>query len=87
MGNILKMKSAAWGGLALMVVWLVYSFFVHSPWWGYISVFFAFMMVFCHLAALYVEKISSAASRKLDLLSFVMGVHFIVAIIIEAFFV
>lgn len=86
MRNLLKTKAAAWGGLVLILVWLVYLAFVQMPWWNFISVFFAFMMVFCHLAALYLNNTSNAASRKLDLIALIMGILFIVAIIVEAVF-
>ncbi len=54
MRSILKMKSVAWGALVLVVVWLGFIIGTPAPWWTYTSVFFVFMMVFCHLAALYI---------------------------------
>lgn len=86
MKNLLKTKAAAWGELVLIVIWLVWMVSRHMQWWYFISVFFAFMMAFCHLAALYLYKTSSSASKKLDLVALVMGVLFIVAIIVEAVF-
>lgn len=81
MGNVLKMRVAAWGALVLIVMWLVFQLNTPEPWWSYISIFFAFMMTFCHLAALYVWKISKAASRKLDVVALVMGVLFVISLI------
>ena len=82
MGRLLNSKPAAWGGLILIVIWLIFTLKTDEPWWGYLGIFFAFMMVFCHIASLYLERMSQAASRKLDLIAFICGVLFIVAIIV-----
>lgn len=85
MYSILKMKGVAWGALVLIVVWLVLVLKTPALWWCYIAPFFAFMMVFCHLAALYLNKVSNVASRKLDLIALIMGVLSIIAVIVVAF--
>ena len=82
MRSILKMKSVAWGALVLVVEWLGFIIGTPAPWWTYTSVFFAFMMVFCHLAALYIYKVSPRASRKLDVIAMIMGILFMVALIV-----
>ncbi|HBY15938.1 MULTISPECIES: hypothetical protein [Bacteroidales] len=82
MRSILKMKSVAWGALVLVVVWLGFIIGTPAPWWTYTSVFFVFMMVFCHLAALYIYKVSPRASRKLDVIAMIMGILFMVALIV-----
>ena len=86
MNNIIKTKWVSWLLLVIVVTWLVSKFFVQTPWWSYISVFFAFMFAFCHLAALYLDKVNKAASRRLDLIALVLGLLFVVAVIVEAIF-
>ena len=79
MRSILKMKSVAWGALVLVVVWLGFIIGTPAPWWTYTSVFFVFI---CHLAALYIYKVSPRASRKLDVIAMIMGILFMVAFIV-----
>lgn len=86
MGNLKKSKSVAWIGFGMMVLVLILS--VSMPdfkqyWWEMIDVFFGFMMVFCHLAALYLEKFSYNAARKLDFIAFICAITAVVAFIVE----
>lgn len=79
--GIVKSKELSWAALGFVLVWIVIQIRTPEPWWAYTCVFFAFMMVFCHLAALYIEKISFQASRKLDLISLICGILFILSLI------
>lgn len=82
MGKLLNSKPAAWGALILIVIWLIFALKTDEPWWGYLGIFFAFMMIFCHIASLYIERISKDASSKLDLIALICGVIFVVAEIV-----
>ncbi len=90
MKKFIQSKIASWGAFLLIVMWVILAIFTDEPWWGYISIFFAFMMTFCHLASLYLRKISIDAASKLDVISFVCGilmlVSFIIIYILESFF-
>lgn len=84
MNWILKSKIAGWCAMGLMIVVTVLCVTlpgVKQYWWELTDVFFAFMMVFCHLAALYLEKLSVRASKRLDTIAMVFGILAIVALI------
>ena len=89
MGSRLKnSKLAAWLGLLLCIVVLILSMSLpgmKNEWWELIDIFFCFMMVFSHLAALYLNKMSLQASRTLDKLSLIFGILAIVSFIVVYF--
>ena len=64
--KLLESKLTAWVAMALVVAMVVLTFLLHTPWYGFIAVFFCFVAVFAHLSALYLKKMSVTASRKLD---------------------
>lgn len=66
MAKLVESKITAWVALVLVVALIVISFLLGTPWWGFIAVFFCFLAVFSHLAALYLRRMSAAASRKLE---------------------
>lgn len=77
-------KTLAWGAMLLIVILVIFTIcmrYVESI-WDYLSIFFAFMMVFCHLMALSLRKMSLNASRKLDIAALIFGVLTILAIIL-----
>ena len=82
--NIRESKTVAWLAMILVVILLVVMICLgmFNEVWEYSSIFFAFMMVFCHLMALNLRKMSMAASRKLDVLSLIFGILTVVAVIV-----
>ena len=82
--NIRQSKGLAWGAMLLIVLVVIFTIcmkYVESI-WDYLSIFFAFMMVFCHLMALNLKKMSVNASKKLDIAAFIFGILTIAAIIL-----
>ena len=69
--------------MLLVIIAIAVTFPMKQHWWAYSDVFFAFMMVFTRIVALYLEKISPAASRKLDVWALVFGVLLVIALIAE----
>lgn len=82
-GKLRKSKSAAWIALILILAVLVLNVFVKDKWWSFIDIFFGFMMVFCHLVSLYIEKFNKVSSGKLEVIAFICGILMIVAFIVE----
>lgn len=85
MSKLTESKGVAWFGMILCIVVLVLSMAipgVKKEWWELIDIFFIFMMVFSHLAALYLKKMSPSASAMLDRLAFAFGVVGLIAFII-----
>lgn len=80
---MLKSKIAALAALVLVIVLIGVTFSMRPAWWCFFDIFFAFMMVFCHLLALQLVKMSKAASRKLDTAAMVFGVLTVIALIVE----
>lgn len=80
---MLKSKAMAWAALALVLIIIIMTFPTRTVWWSLFDVFFAFMMVFCHIMSLYIVKMSPAASRKMDIAALVFGVLMILALIVE----
>lgn len=82
--NIRESKGVAWLAMIAVVAVLVVMICLRmfNEVWEYSSIFCAFMMVFCHLMALNLRKMSLSASRKLDYISLVFGVLTVIAIIV-----
>lgn len=78
-------KIAAWAALLIVIVCLVLTFSVDRIWWTYADIFFAFMMTFLHLMAVYTRKLT-AISRQLDLAALICGALMIVALVVEFIF-
>lgn len=64
--RLLESKILAWVALVLVIALVVMSMLLHTPWWGFIAIFFAFLSIFAHLASLYLRKMSKAASNRLE---------------------
>ena len=82
--TILQSKGVAWASMLLIVAVVIFTIcmrYVVSI-WDYLSIFFAFMMVFCHLMALSLKKMSSNASRKLDYAALIFGILAVLAVIL-----
>lgn len=83
MGKLTRSRLVAWAALAVVVTVICLTFSMRGEWWCFIDIFFAFMMVFCHLLALYLGKMSPVACRKLDFLALVFGILTVLAIVGE----
>ena len=82
--NLRESKGVAWLALIVVVAILIIMICLRmfNEVWEYSAIFCAFMMVFCHLMALNLRKMSLAACRKLDLISLIFGVLTVIAIIV-----
>ena len=88
MSKLTESKGLAWGGMLLCIIVLVLSLAmpgVKKEWWELIDIFFIFMMVFSHLAALYLAKMSQPAARMLDKFAFSFGVIGLISFIVIFF--
>lgn len=66
--------------MVLVMVVVVMIALMNPEWWEYIPVFFAFMMAFFHLLAVFMVRVPRM-SKLLDLWAFAFGVLMIVSII------
>lgn len=73
-------KIMAWCAMVLVIAVTVMTGLLRTEWWTYIPVFFAFMMSFFHLLAVYMRRIPQM-SRTLDVWALAFGVLMIVGII------
>lgn len=81
--QLLKSKIFAWSAFALIIVLIGITFTMRPTWWSFCDIFFAFMMVFSHLMAVYLNKFNQYVSKKLDVASLVCGILMIIALIVE----
>ena len=65
MKNPLQSTFVAWIAFAIVIIVIVTTFQYRQAWWSFIDLFFAFMMVFCQLAGLYIGKFNVYAGKKL----------------------
>lgn len=80
MSKLRESKPLAVCAMLLVVVVLVLISFMNPEWWEYIPIFFAFMMAFFHLMAVFMARIPNM-SKLLDLWAFVFAVLMVVGII------
>ena len=83
MKAILKSKLTALIALLLVVVLIIFTFSIRPAWWAFFDIFFLFMMVFCHLLSLMIEKMSIPAAKKLETFAMVFGLLTLAAFIGE----
>jgi len=83
MTNLLKSKTAAWCAFIFIIVVIALTFKMREVWWAFFDEFFAFMMVFCQLVAVYIARYNSNACRKLHTCAAVFGIIMILALIGE----
>lgn len=83
MTKLVESKVTAWIAMILVVALVVISFLLRTPWWGFIAIFFCFIAVFCHLASLYLRRMSPAAGRKLEVCALVCIILAIIGFIAE----
>ena len=83
MQNPLQSKLAAWIAMAIVVIVIVITFQFREAWWNFIDLFFAFMMVFCQLASLYLGRLNPYVGKKLKSIAFVCLILMVLAFIGE----
>lgn len=86
MSKLLKSRITSWCAMILTVALIVLAFVAHSPWWGFIAIFFLFIAVFMHLMSLYLGKISAAIGRKLDFCALICIILAVIGFIVEYIF-
>lgn len=81
--SLRQSQAAAWGAMIIMMVVIIVAVCtrVVSTVWEYGTLFFAFMAVFCHLAAILLYRMSASASKKLDISALVFGILAVLALI------
>lgn len=82
--KIRESKALAVSAMVLIVIVIIVAICTHvvSSIWEYSVLFFAFMTIFCHLAALSLMKMSTAASKKLDNVSLILGILTVISLIV-----
>lgn len=80
---MLKSKTVAWAAFILIILVIGLTFTLRPVWWAFSDIFFAFMMVFSHLMAVYIYKLNPFASRSLDRFALVFGILTVVALVVE----
>ena len=83
MQNPLQSKLVAWFALAIVIIVIVTTFQFRQAWWDFFDLFFAFMMVFCQLASLYIKRFNPFAAKKLQTIAFICLILAILAFIAE----
>lgn len=86
MQRILKSKLTAWCAMILTIALIVLAFIAHTPWWGFIAIFFLFLSVFMHIMSLYLGKISFPIGKKLDICALICIVLAVIGFIVEYIF-
>ena len=83
MKNLLKSKLAAWLALLVVVIIIIITFGIRPAWWAFIDEFFAFMMVFSQLAAVYIYKFNNYAGKRLQVFAAIFGILMLLSFIGE----
>ena len=83
MKNPIESKLMAWLALAIVIAVIVITFQYRQAWWSFIDLFFAFMMVFCQLAGLYIKSFNPYAGKKLQTFACIFLILMILAFIGE----
>ncbi|MCH5224361.1 MAG: hypothetical protein J1D77_00125 [Muribaculaceae bacterium] len=83
MKNPLQSTLVAWIAMAIVVIVIVTTFQYRQAWWSFIDLFFAFMMVFCQLAGLYIGRFNPYAGKTLRSIGAICFFLMILAFIAE----
>lgn len=83
MKNPLQSTFVAWIAMAIVVIVIITTFEYRQAWWSFIDLFFAFMMVFCQLAGLYIGRFNSYAGKTLQSIAAICLVLMVLAFIGE----
>lgn len=83
MKNPLQSTIVAWIALLIVVIVIITTFEYRQAWWSFFDLFFAFMMVFCQLAGLYIKRFNPFAGKRLQTIAFIFLVLAVLAFIVE----
>ena len=83
MRNPLQSTLVAWIALVIVVIVIITTFEYRQAWWSFFDLFFAFMMVFCQLASLYISKFNRYAGKKLQTCAAIFLILMVLAFIGE----
>ena len=83
MNKLLRSKLVAWLAMAIVVAVIIITFRFRTVWWAFIDEFFAFMAVFCQLAAVYLYSLNRYIGKKLQTFAAIFGVLMILSFIGE----
>lgn len=83
MKNPLESKFVAWIAFAIVVLVIITTFQYRGQWWSFIDLFFAFMMVFCQLASLYIRRFNPYAGKRLQSIAGICLILMVLAFIGE----
>lgn len=83
--NLKRAKVTSWLALVIAILIIVLTFSMRAVWWQFIDVFFLFMCAFTRLLSVYFSGISPIAARKLNSISLVCCIGFVVAFVVEFF--
>lgn len=83
MDKLLESKFTAWTAMFLVVALTIITGVMRFPWWAFISVFFLFMAVFCHLISLYLRKINRIIGTKLEVIALICIILAIIGFLVE----
>jgi hypothetical protein len=81
--KILKSRLVSILALVIVVLYIIITFRLITEWWLIIDKFFAYMAAFAHFAALYMEKFSFKAYKKLDKVAFWCTIIFVISLVVE----
>ena len=81
--NLLQSRIFAWFALGVIICVIIFTFQLRTAWWAFFDEFFAFMMIFCQLVALYIMPKNVFAGKKLQLFAAFFGIFMIIALIGE----
>ncbi len=85
MKQITDSKGVAVAAFCIVIAYIVLTFKLRFAWWTFTDEFFAFMMVFTHLMALFLARFNPFVRRKLDTCAMIFGILFIIAFFVEFF--
>ncbi|MDE6443164.1 MAG: hypothetical protein K2K64_01895 [Muribaculaceae bacterium] len=87
MRNLLQSKTLAWCAFIVVFFLVIASIVTMRSWttqyWTLADEFCAFMMVFCQLIAVYMNKYAPDAGSKLSACAAIFGVLMIISFIVE----
>ena len=81
--SLVNSRIAAWIALIVIIAIIIVTFRMRPVWWMFFDEFFAFMMIFCQIVALYLGKFNLIVKRKLKVCAAVFGILAIISLISE----
>lgn len=86
MERILQSRAVAWFALIVVVLAIIFTFSLRPVWWAFFDEFFAFMMVFCQLVAVYSLPKMPFVAKKLQIIAAWCLILAVLSFIIEFIF-